>query len=53
MKAREHLGYVFDAAEYDVACVLVPLAWLARLFAKDEKEGESNQNCLHPPSSDS
>lgn len=39
MIAREHLGYVFDASSYDVACTLRLMARAAHVFSKTEKEG--------------
>jgi hypothetical protein len=34
MIAREHLGYVFDASSYDVACTLRLMARAAHVFSK-------------------
>ena len=32
--AREHLGYVFDSSDYDVACTLCYITFVARFFAQ-------------------
>jgi hypothetical protein len=38
-QARQHLGELFDVADYDVACVLFPLSWWSRLYADSYAEG--------------
>ncbi|ELR20822.1 RFX DNA-binding domain containing protein [Acanthamoeba castellanii str. Neff] len=42
-KAREHLSYVFDSSDYDVASALVPLAWLTTFFSPTPEEGRNRQ----------
>ena len=40
VQARYHLGVLFDTADYDIACVLLPLSW-SRLYAENHREGVS------------
>jgi hypothetical protein len=42
-QAREHLSYVFDSSDYDVASALVPLAWLTTFFSPTPEEGRNRQ----------
>jgi hypothetical protein len=39
VQARHHLGVLFDTADYDIACVLLPLSWWSRLYAENHDEG--------------
>jgi hypothetical protein len=41
VQARYHLGVLFDTADYDIACVLLPLSWWSRLYAENHQEGVS------------
>lgn len=41
--ARHHLGVLFDTADYDIACVLLPLSWWSRLYAENHDEGMEKQ----------
>lgn len=42
-RARQHLGNLFDAPDYDIACVLLPLSWWTRLYSDNFAEGLSKQ----------
>lgn len=37
------LGVLFDVTDYDVASVLVPLAWWSRFHASSEQEGRERE----------
>ncbi|ELR16246.1 uncharacterized protein ACA1_310750 [Acanthamoeba castellanii str. Neff] len=42
-KAREHLSYVFDSSNYDVACLLKHMSWAAMLFSGTGSEGHERE----------
>jgi len=45
-QARQHLGNLFDAPDYDIACVLLPLSWWSRLYSENFAEGAPSFSSL-------
>jgi len=42
-KACHYLSEIGDRSDYDIACVLMPLSWWARLYASNYYEGRNKQ----------